>query len=104
MAHKCQYHNRDFVHISLKDGSSVLSLMIARKNPGESFDASGLLPSLIHAGIPVYQSNVQRFAMTSFETRDYLVYLISDVPSKENTELMLAMDTDIRNFLQQLES
>lgn len=104
MAHRCGYREREFVHLSFKDGAGLLSVLITRKNSGESFDAAGLLPSLVHSGIPIYQSGVQRFAMTSFETRDYLAYLVSDSPSKENTELMLAMDTEVRDFLKQLET
>ena len=103
-AHRCDYRNREFAHISLTDGSNLLSVLITRKKPGESFDASGLLPALVHSGIPIYESSAQRFAVTSIDTRDYLVYLVSDVPSKENTELMLAMDTEIHDFFKRLES
>jgi hypothetical protein len=58
-----------------------------------------MLPALVQAGIPMYQSSVQRFQMTAFETRDYLVYFISDLPKQQNTELMLALGPKVKDFL-----
>jgi len=104
LAHECTFHNRKFVHVSLMDGSNLLSLVITRKNGGESFNSAGLPPALAQSGIPIYQSGVQRFQITSFETRDYLVYFISDLSRNENTGMMLAMSTEVREFLTHLES
>jgi hypothetical protein len=104
LAHECRYHNRKFVHLSLMDGSSMISLVITRKNPGESFETEGMLPAMVQSGIPMYQSGVQRFSMTSFETRDYLVYFISDLPQQQSTQMMLAMSEEVRAVLTHLES
>ena len=103
-AHRCRYHDRDFVHILMMNGSRLLSLVATRKNSGESFGASGLLPALVQSGIPVYQSGVQRFAIASFETPRFLVYFISDLPPEENSALMLAMTAEVRDFLNQPQS
>jgi hypothetical protein len=103
LAHECRYHGRRFVHLSLKNDSNMLSLVIARKGDGESFSTGDLLPALVQAGIPMYQSSVQRFQMTAFETRDYLVYFISDLPKQQNTEMMLALGPPVKDFLKKLE-
>jgi hypothetical protein len=58
-----------------------------------------LLPELVHSGIPIYKSGVQRFQMAAFESRDYLVYFISDLPAQQNTEIMTAMAPAVRSFL-----
>jgi hypothetical protein len=58
-----------------------------------------MLPALVQAGMPMYQSSVQRFQMTAFETRDYLVYLLSDLPKQQNTQLMLALGPKVKDFL-----
>ena len=99
LAHQCSYHRRKFVHLSLMSDSNMLSLVITRKGDGESFSTEDMLPALVQAGIPMYQSSVQRFQMTAFETRDYLVYFISDLPKQQNTQLMLALGPKVKDFL-----
>jgi hypothetical protein len=83
--------------------SNMLSLVITRKGNGESFSTEDTLPALVQAGLPMYQSSVQRFQMTAFETRDYLVYFISDLPRQQNTDLMLALGPQVKDFLKKLE-
>jgi hypothetical protein len=99
LAHQCSYHRRKFVHLSLMNDSNMLSLVITRKGDGESFNTEDMLPALVQAGIPMYQSSVQRFQISAFETRDYLIYFISDLPKQQNTELMLALGPKVKNFL-----
>jgi hypothetical protein len=103
LAHQCRYHGRKFVHLSLMNDSHLLSMVIARKSEGESFDTEGLLPALTQSGIPFYQTGVQRFQITAFESRDFLVYFISDLSKQQNTEMMLSMAPAIRDFLKKLE-
>jgi hypothetical protein len=103
LAHQCSYHRRKFVHLSLMNESNMLSLVITRKGEGESFKTEDMLPALVQAGIPMYQSSVQRLQMTAFETRDYLVYFISDLPKQQNTDMMLALAPDVKTFLAKLE-
>ena len=99
LAHQCSYHRRKFVHLSLMSDSNMLSLVMTKKAEGESFSTEDMLPELVHSGIPMYQSNVQRFQITAFETRDYLVYFISDLPKQQNTTLMLALGPKVKDFL-----
>ncbi len=99
LAHQCSYHRRKFVHLSLMSDTNMLSLVITRKADGESFSTEDMLPALVQAGIPMYQSSVQRFQMTAFETRDYLVYFISDLTKQQNTQLMLALGPKVKDFL-----
>jgi hypothetical protein len=103
LAHECRYHRRKFVHLSLMNDVNMLSLVITRKNSGESFRTDDLLPALVQSGIPMYQSSVQRFQTTAFETGDYLVYFISDLPKQQNTDMMLALAPAVRTFLGNLE-
>jgi hypothetical protein len=51
----------------------------------------------------MYETGVQRFQMTAFETRDYLVYFISDLGKQQNTDLMLALGPRVKDFLTKLE-
>jgi len=103
IAHQCRYHGRRFVHLSLEDGSNRVSLMITQKHEGESFDTEGLIPELVQSGIPVYQSGVQRFQIAAFESRDFLVYFVSDLPKDQNTKMMASLAPQVKDFLKKLE-
>jgi hypothetical protein len=104
LAHKCKYHRREFIHLSLLDGSHLLSLVISRKADGESFQTDNILPALVQSGIPMYQSGVQRFQMSAFETKSHLVYFISDLPKQRNIDLMIALGPQVKDLLAKLES
>ena len=103
LAHQCTFHGRKFVHLSLKDDSNMMSLVITRKAEGESFSTENMLPALVQSGLPMYQTGIQRFQMTAFETRDYLVYFISDFSKEKNTNMMLALAPQVKEFLARLE-
>jgi len=108
LAHQCVFDGRQYVHLSLKndalkDDAHILSLLITRKGGGESFNAAGMVPALTQAGIPMYQSGVGKFQIAAFETRDYLVYFISDLSLQENTRLMLAMSPQVNSLLTKLQ-
>jgi len=103
LAHECRYHGRRFVHLSFMDDANMLSLVMTRKSDGESFKTEEMMPALVQSGIPMYQTGVQRFQMTAFETGDYLVYFISDLGKQQNTDLMLALAPRVKDFLAKLE-
>jgi hypothetical protein len=103
LAHQCRYNGRKFVHLSLMNDSHLLSLAITKKSDGESFDTEGILPALTQSGIPMYQAGVQRFQISAFETKDYLVYFISDLSKEKNTEMMLSMAPQVKAFLNRQE-
>jgi len=102
MAHECRFKGRKFVHLTMKDQARLLSVIIARKEPGETFDVQGAIPSMAHSGIMVYREKAHRFNLAGFETSAYLVYVISDLPADANTTAMLAMAPEIRQFLEKL--
>ena len=103
ISHQCRWDGRRFVHLSLENDSHVLSVMITPRKGGESFRADGLLPALVQSDIPMYQSGIQRFAITAFETRDSLVYFVSDLPQAENTRILQAMVPAMKDLLRKLE-
>ena len=45
----------------LRSPSSLLSLIITKKNPGESIPAAQLTPVLEAAGVPVYRAAASQF-------------------------------------------
>jgi hypothetical protein len=103
IAHQCTFHGRKFVHLVLRNDAQLLSVVIAKKQPGESFSTEGLIPALAQSDIPIYTSGVQRFQIASFESRDHLVYVISDLPKDQNTQMMVALAAPVKDFLKKLE-
>ena len=65
--------------------------------------AVGGATRLTESGLSVYRAGVQRFQMAAFETRDHLIYVISDLPQERNTELMRAMTPALSIYLSKLE-
>lgn len=104
LAHRCTYHARQFVHLVLRSDSALLSIVIARKGEGEAFRADELVPALSDAGISIYTSSVQRFQIAAFESRDRVVYVISDMTGPRNMEMMQAMAPALRIYLDKLTS
>ena len=103
LGHECRYHGRRFIHLSLKNDDKLLSLVITAKRPGETFDIKGTLPQLVHAGIPMYTSTTDRFQVAAMETTNHMVYFISDLSASENSQLMVAMASEIKVILENLE-
>lgn len=103
LAHQCGYRGRQFVHFVLKSDSKLLSLLLTKRNEGETFSVNGLLPALTSGGIPVYRSAAERFEIAGFETRDHLAFVVSDLPQKRNLEVMTAIAPQINEHLRKLE-
>ncbi len=103
IAHRCTWGGRKFVHLVLRNDDQLLSVVLAKKQPGESFETEGLPAALSQAGIPFYQAGVQNFQIATFESRDHLVYFISDLPKDQNMQQMLAMAPAIKEYLKKLE-
>ena len=94
LAHDCRYHGRRFVHFTFKNDSSLLSLVIARRQDGEAFGA----------GNRILTDGVQRFQIAGFESGGYLVYTVSDLPGNRNFELMAALAPALQDYLRQMKA
>jgi hypothetical protein len=103
LAHQCRYQKRRFVHLAMKSGSSLISVVITEKKHGESFRIEQLAPALERNGMPVYEAGAQRFQIAAFETSAHLVYVISDSSREKNTQMLLAMAPRIATVLQRVE-
>lgn len=104
MAHECRYRGRHFVHVTLRNGSTLVSLVISRRDRGESFEKDELVPALTESGIPIYQAAVQRFEVTGFESGDYLVYVISNLGRQDNLRMIATLGPSVIQFLQSVNS
>jgi len=97
MAHQCTYAGRHFIHLTLRKGTDVISLVITRKNPDESFRT--LSPSADASGVPVYQASAANFQVAGFESEHYLAYIVSDLKSAANLEIATALAPTVHQLL-----
>jgi anti-sigma factor (TIGR02949 family) len=102
LAHECRYHGRNFVHLTFQNGRSLLSLVIAKKQDGESLDSANLLPALPQSGIPMYTAGASGFQVAAFESRVFLVYTVSDLSQTDNLGVLAALAPSLQNFLNQM--
>ena len=102
LAHECRYHGRNFVHLTFQNGRTLLSLVIAKKQDGESLDGANLLPALSQSGIPMYTAGARGFQVAAFESRGFLVYTVSDLSQTDNLGVLAALAPPLQNFLNQM--
>jgi anti-sigma factor (TIGR02949 family) len=102
LAHECRYHGRNFVHLTFQNGRTLLSLVIARKQDGESLNGANLLPALSQSGIPMYATGARGFQVAAFESRGFLVYAVSDLSRTDNLGVLAALAPSLQNFLNQM--
>lgn len=97
MAHQCGYAGRKFIHLTFEKGGDLLSLVVARKNPGESL--GGLSAAAEPSGIPIYQSAAGRYEVAGFDAGDFLAYVVSDLSGRKNLQIAANLAAGVREFL-----
>jgi len=102
VGHRCHYHGREFVHLIVRDQSDVVSLVITRRN-GEAFPAGGAAAVLQASGVPIYERSWDKIQVAGMETRDYLVFVISDKTPEANEQIASNLGPVINDFLKKLE-
>ena len=100
MAHQCGYKGRRYVHLTLQNGDHLISLVIARKQDGETLQS--LVPALRPSGIPVYQSAAERFEVAGFEAGQYLAFVVSDMRGGRNLQIAGSLAPAVHGFLSSL--
>jgi hypothetical protein len=103
-AHQCHYRGRNFVHVTMRKGTALVSLVVSRQAEAEWFDKDQLMPMLTESGIPIYQAAAQRFEVSGFETQGYLVYVVSNLGERDNMRMMAALAPSVREFLKSVTS
>jgi anti-sigma factor (TIGR02949 family) len=102
LAHECRFGGRQFVHLTFGNDLNLLSLIVARKRPGESLRNSTLPAKLSQAGIPVYTAGVQQYQVAAMEDSSFLMFTISDLPQQKNLSVLMALAPSLQNLLQRM--
>ena len=90
LAHECRYEGRQFVHLTFRNDRSLVSLVIAHKQDGEAL------------GRGMHAAGASGFQVAAFESRDFLVFTVSDLPRQNNLDVLVALAPAVQNFLNQL--
>jgi hypothetical protein len=98
VAHRCKYDDRQFVHLILRDGQTVLSLLITRKH-GESFSRGSRPQSLEPSGARLYVASRQAMQVTGFESQYYLVFVVSNLGESDNIRIASHLAPALGDFL-----
>jgi anti-sigma factor RsiW len=97
-AHECKARGRSFVHFVLNaEGDRTASLMMVRKQPGETFANSPL--RRVAGQLPVFTEAVPRFQIAGFEAGAYLVFLVSDMSGEANSQLAQTLAAPVSALL-----
>jgi anti-sigma factor (TIGR02949 family) len=97
MAHQCSYLGRKFIHFTFENNGTLLSLVVARKQVGESIE--GLAPTGQTSGISIYQSAAGRYRVAGFEAGNFFAYVVSDLKDGANLEIAASVAPNVRRFL-----
>ena len=103
MAHRCRVENREFVHMILRNQDRVCSLVITKKN-GESFPADEVGAIEPATTVPTYRARTRDYEVVGFETRDFLGFVVSNLPTRENRMLASSLAPAVHAFLVKLEA
>lgn len=90
LAHECHYLGRKFIHVVVGDEQHLASLVITARDDGEIMKSTS--------------AEAARYEISAFETGNYLVYFISDLPAERNAGLLASMATQVKAVLAATES
>jgi hypothetical protein len=103
VGHRCHYKGREFIHLIMRNQYDVVSLVVTRKN-GEAFPTDGV-EAIVHAtGAPIYQSAWADQQVAGMETRDHLVFVVSNKTNEANIQIASGLAPSVRDFLARLET
>ncbi len=92
LAHECDFRSRRVVHMIFENEGKRLSLVVARKQDGESLSRAGVVSAVSQSG----------FQVAAVESRGYLLYTVSDLPAERNTAFLAALAPSLSRFLDQM--
>ncbi|HSF24208.1 MAG TPA: zf-HC2 domain-containing protein [Blastocatellia bacterium] len=103
VGHRCHYQGREYIHLIMRNQSNVVSLVITRKN-AEAFPTNGVAAIAQAAGGPIYQAAWANQQIAGLETRDHLVFVVSNETSDANLQIATSLAPSVRGLLERLES
>lgn len=102
VGHRCRAKGRQFIHLVLRNQDRVLSLALTKKE-GEAFAKDDLAGVLEASGVKLRAARLADYEVAAFETRDHLVFIVSDLVKEDNLQMAASFAPAVRDFLAKLE-
>ena len=97
MGHECTYAGRKFIHLTMEKDGNLLSLVVARKQEGETLE--GLSAAARAGAVQIFQSAADRYQVAGFEAGNFFAYVVSDLKGKANLEVASTLAPSVHKFL-----
>jgi anti-sigma factor RsiW len=101
-AHVCRNGSRTFAHVILDAGGRPASLFASRKSEGDLPPGEAVL-STHGLEAPLHEVRDQGFEAAAFETREFFVFVISELPREGNERLASSLVPEVIRFLRGIE-
>ena len=101
VAHKCTFGGRHYVHMILKGDENMISVIITRKQEGESLAARKGRGAKV-GNIPIHHASLNGYEIAGFDTEQFLVYVASDLPEEKNLHIAAAVAEPVRDLLTEI--
>ena len=101
--HRCTTNRRRHVHVTMRKDDTFLSVVLVRKQTGESFPKNMLVKTLDASGVAVHEGSMEKLQVSGFETRDHLAFVVSNLPTEANRDYMARVAQPVRELLARLE-
>jgi len=88
------------VHLTFEKDGRLLSLVVTRKQTGESLEVQS--PAAEPAGVRIYQSGAGRYEVVGFEAGNFFAYVVSKLRGKANLQIAESVAPGVRDFLAKL--
>jgi len=98
VGHRCHYGSREFIHLILRHGNEVVSLIVTKKN-GEGFPPGSAASIMQASGIRMYEDEWHNLQVAGMETRDYLAFVVSNESRRRNEDIASRLMPVINDFL-----
>jgi len=98
VAHKCRFGGRYYVHMLLKDEGQMISVVITRKEEGESLvNRQGVARTV--SDIQIYQTAMEGYEIAGFDADKFLVFVVSDLSEQLNLHVMSSIAEPVMGVL-----
>lgn len=98
VAHQCTIRGRDYIHMILHRGDTMVSIAITRKSQGEEFPQQAIAAAT-ESAVPIYQVRLDRYQSAGFQTDDYMIFAVANQTREENLRIASVLAAPVSEFL-----
>jgi hypothetical protein len=91
-AHRCTTDGRAYVHVIVRRGSTLISVIMTKRKSAETY------PRSIMSRSSVRQNTMEGYSVSGFAAGGYLGYVISGLPPQQNSELAERIAPVVRRY------